>query len=80
MLSLGRGYYKFFFTSEIDLRSVWASDTVNLKPGVLRLFEWAKDFNAQTQRNTHANVWIRLMEIPQEYWMERTLREIASAY
>lgn len=49
MLSLGRGYYKFFFTSEIDLRSVWTLDTVNLKPGVLRLFEWARDFNAQTQ-------------------------------
>jgi len=46
MLSLGRGYYEFFFTSELDLRTVWSSGTVNLKPGVLRLFEWAKEFNA----------------------------------
>jgi len=52
--------------------------TMNLKLGVLRLFEWAKDFNMHTQRNTHAQVWIRLLELPQEYWMERTLREIAS--
>jgi hypothetical protein len=31
-----------------------------------------------TQRNTHAQVWIHLLELPQEYWMEGTLREIAS--
>lgn len=30
------------------------------------------------QRNSHAQVWIPLMELPQEYWMERTLREIAN--
>jgi len=53
--------------------------TVNLKPGLLRLFEWTQDFNVHTQRNTHAQVWIKLMDLPQEYWMERTLREIASA-
>jgi len=46
---------------------------------LLRLFEWTKDFNLNTQRNTHAQVWIRLMALPQEYWMDRTLREIASA-
>ena len=31
-----------------------------------------------TQRNTHAQVWIRLLQLPQEYWMEQTLREITS--
>jgi len=41
--------------------------TVNLKPGVLRLFEWSKDFNMHNQRNTHVRVWIRLMALPQEY-------------
>lgn len=79
MLSLGKGYYEFSFTFVTDLRAVWAMGTINLKPGVLRLFEWTKDFNMHTQRNAHAQVWIRLMELPQEYWMEKTLREIASA-
>ena len=73
MMSLGRGFYEFFFTSEMDMRTVWAAGTVNLKPGVLRLFEWSKDFNMHTQRNSLAQVWIRLLEQPQEYWMERTL-------
>ena len=79
MLSLGRGFYEFFFASQEDMRSVWAAGTVNLNPGLLRFFEWTKDFNMHTQRQTHTQVWIRLWELPQEYWMERTLYEIAGA-
>lgn len=79
LLSLGRGFYEFFFTNESDMQAVWAVGTVNLKPGVLRLFEWTVDFDMHNQRSTHAQVWIRLMALPQEYWMEQTLREIASA-
>jgi len=79
MMSLGRGYYEFFFASKMDKCNVWVAGTVSLQPGILRLFEWSNDFNMHTQRNTHAQVWIRLLELPQEYWMEQTLREIASA-
>jgi len=78
MRPLGRGFFEFTFASDNDVRMVWATRTVNLKPGLLRLFEWTKDFNMHKKRNTHAQVWIRLMELPQEYWMDRTLREIAS--
>ncbi|KEH26469.1 DUF4283 domain protein [Medicago truncatula] len=39
---------------------------------------YEKDFNMHKQHNTHAQVWIRLLELPQEYWMDRTLREISS--
>jgi hypothetical protein len=79
LLSLGRGFYEFFFANESDMHNVWAMGTLNLKPGVLRLFEWTVDFDMHNQRNTHAQVWIQLMALPQEYWMEQTLREIASA-
>lgn len=79
MLSLGQGFYEFFFASQEDMRSVWAAGTVSLKPCLLRLFEWTKDFNLHTQRQTHTQVWIRLWELPHEYWMERTLYEIAGA-
>ena len=77
-MSLGRGYYKLSFDSYKDLRTVWAIGTMNMKPGVLHLFEWTKDFNAHTYCLTHVQVWIRLMELPQEYWMEHTLCEISS--
>jgi len=47
------GYYDFSFASYDDLRSIWAAGTINLKSSVLRLFEWTKDFNAHTQRQTY---------------------------
>jgi hypothetical protein len=71
------GYYEFSFAYYDDLGSIWAEGTVNLKWGVLHLFEWVKDFNAHTQRQTHSQVWIRLWEFLREYWMEKTLYEIA---
>ena len=78
MTPLGKGYFEFYFSSIEDKRTVWSKGTLNLKPGLFRLFEWSKDFSSRTQRQTHAQVWIRLNELPQEYWMDRTLREIAS--
>jgi len=53
--------------------------TVNLKPGLLRFSQWTKDFKLLEQKQTHVSLWIRLVELPQEYWRERTLLEIASA-
>jgi hypothetical protein len=79
MISLGRGFYEFQFASFEDMRIAWSMGTINLKPGVLRLSKWTNDFNPFTQRQTHAQIWIRLMELPQEYWRQRTLFEIASA-
>jgi hypothetical protein len=63
--------------SHYELRTVWEAGTINLKPGVLQLFEWTKDFNIHTQWQTRTHVWIQLWELPREYWMERTLYEIA---
>jgi hypothetical protein len=79
MVPLGKGYYNFLFDSADDFRKIWAVGTVNLKPGLLRFSQWTKDFKYQTQKQTHVTIWIRLMELPQEYWRERTLKEIASA-
>jgi len=45
----------------------------------LNIKNYHKDFNIHTQWQTHTHVWIRLRELPQEYWMERTLYEIARA-
>jgi hypothetical protein len=52
MLSLGKGFYEFTFASETDLRTVWAAGKVNLKPGVLQLFQWTKDFNLHTTKHS----------------------------
>jgi len=79
MVPLGKGYYDFHFDSADDLRKIWAADTVNLKSGLLRLSQWTKDFKYLAQKQTHVSLWIRLVELPQEYWRERILKEIASA-
>jgi hypothetical protein len=79
LVSLGRGFSEFHFESFEDMRLAWSSDTVNLKPGLLRLSKWTNDFSTATPRQTHARVLIRLMELPQEYWRQRTLFEKASA-
>lgn len=51
--------------------------TWNLKPGLLCLSQWAADFNPKFQRQTHTQCWIRIFDLPQEYWRPRTLFEIA---
>jgi hypothetical protein len=79
MVPLGKGFYDFHFDSVDDYKKIWAAGTVNLKPGLLRFSQWTKDFKLLVQKQTHVSLWIRLVELPQEYWRERTLKEIASA-
>jgi hypothetical protein len=79
MVPLGRGYYDFLFEHPDDLSRIWMAGAVSLQPGLLRLSQCTKDFNHNSQTQTHASLWIRLVELPQEYWRERTLKEIATA-
>jgi hypothetical protein len=60
------------------MRKIWALGVVNLKPGILRFYCWSRDFKSHNQAQTHAQVWVRLMQLPQEYWRKQTLFEIAS--
>lgn len=75
---LGRGYFKFNFHSIEEMKRVWALGVVQLKPGMLRFFCWSKDFDPQNQIQSHAQLWVRFMNLPQEYWRKTTLFEIAS--
>ncbi|PNY02418.1 putative NBS resistance protein [Trifolium pratense] len=79
MTSLGHGFHDFQFSSFQDMWIAWSAGTMYLKAGVLRLSKWMNDFNPYTQRQTHPQIWIRLMELPQEYWRHRMLFEIARA-
>lgn len=60
------------------MQSVWALGTINLKPGFLRFYCWTKDFAPHAQAQTHAQIWVRFFNLPQEYWGLQTLFEIAS--
>lgn len=79
LISLGKGFFEFHFSSIEDMKQVWAIGALNLKPGFLRFFCWTKDFAPRAQAQTHAQVWVKLMQLPQEYWGKQTLFEIASS-
>jgi len=51
----------------------------NLSPGILKLFAWLKDFSPKNQRNTFAQVWVRLYGLSQEYWVQNILFTIAGS-
>jgi hypothetical protein len=75
---LGKGFYKFYFQSREDLNRIWSTGTWNLKPGLLRLSAWTNDFKSEELKITHAQVWVRIYGLSQEYWMPTTLFAIAS--
>lgn len=61
MLSLGIGYYDFIFEHPNDLRRIWEVGTISLQLGLLRPSQWMKDFNHNSQKQTHTSIWIKLV-------------------
>jgi hypothetical protein len=77
--SLGKGFYEFSFSSLEDVRRVRSVASWNLNPGFLKLFAWSGDFNPNLQKNSTAQVWVRLYGLSQEYWRPKILFAIASS-
>nr|KYP45916.1 hypothetical protein KK1_032530 [Cajanus cajan] len=71
------GYFEIEFQNCNDLGMVLAASSWNL--GLLRLSLWKPDFNPKSHRNSFAQVWLRILELPQEYWSSRIILAIASA-
>jgi hypothetical protein len=69
----------FSFSSLEDARSVRTVGTWNLNPWLLKLFAWTPDFNPNSQKNTSAQVWLRIYGLGQEYWRPNILFAIASS-
>lgn len=78
MTSLGKGYYEFSFSSMDDQRSVWSMGSWSLKPGFICMSSWTPDFKPSVQRQTHAQCWVRISNLPQEYWCSRIFFSIAA--
>lgn len=61
-----------------DLKSkVFSRGSIFLKPGVFRISQWVNDFNPKDQRVTNTQVWIRIFNLPLEYWRTSILFGIA---
>ena len=51
----------------------------NLNPGFLKLFAWQNDFKPNSQKNTSAQVWVRIYGLAQDYWRPKIITAIASS-
>ncbi|KAK2442246.1 hypothetical protein QL285_013459 [Trifolium repens] len=79
MVSLGKGYFEFIFSSLDDLSAIRSIGSWNLSPGFLRTFAWTADFNPHIVQHTIAQTWIRIHGLAREYWRPTILFEIAGA-
>ncbi|KAM1171914.1 hypothetical protein ACFXTH_022219 [Malus domestica] len=78
LVPLGKGYFDIHFNTEDDKRRIWGGGTCTLPNGIFRLSEWQQDFNPNDiAPPTHAQVWIRIYGLSQDYWHPRHLLEIA---
>lgn len=60
--------WQFWHLALSRLYALGHGSHLHLKLGVLRLSQWTKNFNPHTNCQTHGEIWIRLLELPQEYW------------
>jgi hypothetical protein len=79
VISLGKGFFEFTFSSLEDVRRVRSVPSWNLNPGLLKLFAWSKDFNPKNQHHTSVQVWVRIYGLSQEYWHKNILFTIAGS-
>ncbi|XP_062014371.1 uncharacterized protein LOC133730879 [Rosa rugosa] len=78
LVPLGKGYFDIHFATEEDLRRVWGGGTCTLPYGIFRLTQWKPDFvPGDTLPQTHAQVWVRLYGLSQDYWHQQHLMEIS---
>lgn len=80
ILCLGKGFYKFSFSSLEDVKRVRSLASQNISPGTEDLFARAKDFNPKVQHNSLAQVQVRLYGLSQKYWIPNILFTIASKF
>jgi hypothetical protein len=79
VISLGKGYFEFMFSSLEDVRRVKSIPSWNLNPGMLKCFAWTKDFNPRLQHNTSVQVWVKFFGLSQEYWHKNILFTIVGS-
>ncbi|KAL6191889.1 hypothetical protein ACLB2K_038278 [Fragaria x ananassa] len=77
-IPMGKGYFTLKFAYDEAVSKVWAQGAVSLKPGVLRFMRWSPNFSPANQRNTNAQVWVRLWDLGLQFWEPVTLFEIAN--
>lgn len=79
VIPAGRGFFQVFFKTMAEQSLTMSIGTISLRPGLVRVSRWVPDFNPETQRQSNAQVWIRIVGLPIEYWRPTNLCSIARA-
>jgi hypothetical protein len=70
--SLGKGFFFNSFFPLLRMLSVRAVNSWKLNHGFLKLFPWTKDFNPSLQKQSFAQVWMRVfMVFPKSIGVQR---------
>ncbi|KAL8511903.1 hypothetical protein ACS0TY_018371 [Phlomoides rotata] len=79
LIPIGKGYYIFHFSCGDDRERIFAKRTWQIKSGFLCLQRWVQDFNPYKVSSSVAQVWIRISELPLEYWNTNIITTLTSA-
>ncbi|KAL8542689.1 hypothetical protein ACS0TY_003534 [Phlomoides rotata] len=79
LIPLNRGSYTIRFSLLVDRDRVFKRRYWPLQPGALCLQSWKQDFNPNRVCTSLAQVWVRISDLPLEYWQPAILEAMASA-
>jgi len=75
-IPLRKGFYEFEFSSLEDMQWVVEMGSWQLSPSFLVLFAWTKEFVTSTTKSTKTQAWVRIYNLPLEYWRPRVVFSI----
>lgn len=79
LIPLRKGYYNIQLPNVADRDRILDKRSWGLKPGLLRVQRWVKGFNPYKVNTTLAQVWVRIFEIPLEFFHPQIIQAMASA-
>ncbi|KAL8513124.1 hypothetical protein ACS0TY_019344 [Phlomoides rotata] len=79
LIPLGESYYNIRFSCDADREKIFVRRSWQLKPGLLRLQRWVPNFIPFRVNTSVVQAWIRISELPLEYWNKHIITALASA-
>lgn len=78
LITLGKGYFNIQFLNHSEYERIFRKRSWQIEFELFRLQRWTPEFNPYKLASPLVNVWVRIYEIPQEYFHEHIIEAIAS--
>lgn len=76
IVPLDKAFFDLRFSNAHGKRKAWPLGSCNLKLGLFIISRWELEFNPNISLQTHVQAWVRIYDVPQEYWRPSLLFEI----